>query len=92
MNGAVFAAQKVAGVGVLIRDAKGRVVGACSKKIMAPLGAVETKAKAFDFGLQFTRDLLIHDFFFFFETETRISLIQKLNYNRTQTTRREKPT
>ena len=61
MNGAVFAAQKVAGVGVLIRDAKGRVVGACSKKIMAPLGAVETKAKAFEFGLQFARDLLIHD-------------------------------
>ena len=61
MNGTVFAAQKVAGVGVLIRDAKGRVVGACSKKIMAPLGAVETKAKAFEFGLQFARDLLIHD-------------------------------
>lgn len=40
MDGAVFAAQKAAGVGVLIRDDEGRVVGACSKKIIAPLGAV----------------------------------------------------
>uniref|UniRef100_A0A7N2RE41 RNase H type-1 domain-containing protein n=1 Tax=Quercus lobata TaxID=97700 RepID=A0A7N2RE41_QUELO len=51
VNGTVFAAQKAVGVGVLIRDAEGRVVGACSKKIMAPLGAVETEAKAFEFGL-----------------------------------------
>ncbi|KAL0015359.1 hypothetical protein SO802_002428 [Lithocarpus litseifolius] len=40
---------------------EGRVVGACSKKIMAPLGAMETEAKAFEFGLQFVRDILIHD-------------------------------
>ena len=34
VDGAVFAAQKAIGVGVLIKDAKGRVVGVCSKKIM----------------------------------------------------------
>ena len=51
MNGIVFAAQKATGVGVLIRDTEGRVVGACSKKIMASLGVMETEAKAFEFGL-----------------------------------------
>nr|POE61993.1 hypothetical protein CFP56_38537 [Quercus suber] len=50
-----FASQKAAGLGVLVRDAEGKVVGACSKKIMALLGAVETEAKAFEFGLQFAR-------------------------------------
>ena len=62
VDGAVFASQKEAGLGVLVRDAEGRVVGACSKKIMAPLGAVEIEAKAFEFGLHFARDLLIQDF------------------------------
>lgn len=40
VDGVVFDAQKVVGLGVLIRDTEGKVVGACSKKIMAPLGAV----------------------------------------------------
>ena len=62
VDGAVFASQKEAGLGVLVREAEGRVVGACSKKIMAPLGAVEIEAKAFEFGLHFARDLLIQDF------------------------------
>lgn len=62
VNGAVFSSQKAAGLGVLVRDAEGKVVGSCSKKIMAPLGTVETETKAFGFGLQFARDLLIQDF------------------------------
>ena len=40
VDGAVFEAQKAAGIGILIRDAEGKVIGACSKKIKAPLGAV----------------------------------------------------
>ena len=40
VDGVVFASQKEAGLGVLVRDAEGRVVGACRKKIMAPLGAL----------------------------------------------------
>lgn len=51
VDGAVFGPQKAANVGVLIRDAEGRVVGACHKKIEAPLGAVEVEAKAFEVGL-----------------------------------------
>ena len=35
IDGAVFADQKVAGVGALIRDEEGNVIGALSKKISA---------------------------------------------------------
>ena len=35
VDGAVFASQKTARVGVLIKDSEGGVVGACSKKIQA---------------------------------------------------------
>ena len=62
MDGAVFAAQKSAGVGILIGDEGGRLIRACSKKILAPLGAIEAEAKAIEFGLQFAKDMLIQDF------------------------------
>lgn len=61
LDKAVFSAQNIVGVGMLIRDEEGRVIGACSRKIMAPLEAVEAEAKAFEFGLQFAKDMLIHD-------------------------------
>ena len=59
---AVFADQKVAGVGVLIQDEEGNVIDALSKKISAPLKAVEIEAKAVEVGLQFAKDLSIQDF------------------------------
>ena len=62
MDGAVFASQKMASVGVLIRDAEGRLTGACSKKIMAPLGAIEAEAKVVKVGLQLANDFSIQDF------------------------------
>ena len=62
MDGAVFASQKMASVGVLIRDAEGRLIGACSKKIMAPLGAIEAEAKVVKVGLQLANDFSIQDF------------------------------
>lgn len=55
--GAVFADQKVAVVGALIRDEEGNVIGALSKKISAPLNAVEIKAKATEVRLQFDKGL-----------------------------------
>lgn len=61
IDGAVFASQKAAGVGVLVRDAAGSTIGAYSKKIWAPLGAVEVEAKTGEIGLQFTKDLLIQE-------------------------------
>ena len=59
---AVFAAHKLVGVGILIRDEGGRLVGACSKKLLAPLGAVEAESKAIELGLQFAKDMLIQEF------------------------------
>ena len=50
VDGAMFASQKMTGVGVLIQDAKGRLIGA-SKKIIASLGAIEAESKAFEVGL-----------------------------------------
>lgn len=61
-HGAVFRAQKATRIGVLVCDVEGRMVGACSKKIKAPLGVVEVEAKALEIGIQFAKDLLIHDF------------------------------
>ncbi|XP_050241112.1 uncharacterized protein LOC126690008 [Quercus robur] len=57
VDGATFAKQKAAGVGVLILDDQGRVIAALSKKIQAPLGAVKIEAKAFEVGLQFGKDI-----------------------------------
>lgn len=51
VDGAVFVAHKMASVGILIRDANGKVIEACSKKIMAPLGATEAEATTFEIGL-----------------------------------------
>lgn len=62
MNGAVFRDQKAAGVGVIVRDAEGTLIRACSKRIMAPLRAIEVEAKVLEFGLQFAKNLSIHEF------------------------------
>ena len=62
IDGAVFADQKATIVGVLIRDEEGNIIGALSKKIWAPLKAIEIEAKAVEVGLQFAKDLSIRDF------------------------------
>jgi len=59
MDGVVFKEQKMAGVVILIRDEEGRLIGACSKKIEAPLSAIEVEAKAVDLGLQFAKGMSI---------------------------------
>ncbi|XP_023897130.1 uncharacterized protein LOC112009010 [Quercus suber] len=62
VDGAVFSAQKCAGVGVMIRDSNGQVIATLSRKVNAPLGALEVEAKAIEVGLEFARDVGIHDF------------------------------
>ena len=52
----------MAGVGILIRDTEGHLIGACSRKLKAPLGAIEVEAKAVELGLLFARDVSIQDF------------------------------
>nr|XP_023888919.1 uncharacterized protein LOC112000982 [Quercus suber] len=53
VDGAVFAAQKLVGIGVIVRDLDGVLIGACRKKLRFPLGAVEVEAKAIDSRLRF---------------------------------------
>ena len=62
MDGAVFATHKSTRVGILIWDKGGKLVGACSKKLLAPLGAVQAEAEAIELGLQFAKDMLIQEF------------------------------
>nr|POE54787.1 hypothetical protein CFP56_47623 [Quercus suber] len=53
---------KEAGVGVVIRGHVGNFIAGLSKKFECPLGAIEVKAKAFEFGLEFGKDVGIQDF------------------------------
>ena len=50
------------GVGILIKDAEGQLIGACSRMLEVPLGAIEVEAMAVELGLMFERDLSIQDF------------------------------
>ncbi|XP_075665081.1 uncharacterized protein LOC142634682 [Castanea sativa] len=62
VDGATFSDLGAVGIGVIVRDVSGQVVAALSSKLMAPLGAIETEAKALEAGLQFDRDVGIQDF------------------------------
>ena len=61
VDGAVFLDLKVVGIGTVIKDEKGSVVAALSRKIYASLGTVEAEAKAFEMGLQFAKDVGVRD-------------------------------
>ncbi|XP_075650029.1 uncharacterized protein LOC142620555 [Castanea sativa] len=56
-----FCKSKSVGVGVIIKDDKGRLEAAMSKKIQAPLGAMEAEAVAHEVGLLFAKDIGIHN-------------------------------
>ncbi|XP_075663169.1 uncharacterized protein LOC142632690 [Castanea sativa] len=62
VDGAVFSSQGAVSVGIIIRHEEGRVEVALSKKIMAPLGAIEVEAKAFEAGHLFAKDIAIQEF------------------------------
>ncbi|XP_023910001.1 uncharacterized protein LOC112021680 [Quercus suber] len=61
VDGAIFSKQKCVGIGVLIRDELVRVEAALSKKVDAPLGAMEVEAKVLEAGLLFARDVGLQD-------------------------------
>ena len=46
---------------MIIQDDKGQLEAAMSKKIKAPLGAVEAEAMAYEAGLMFAKDIGIQD-------------------------------
>lgn len=77
VDGAVFIAQRVAGMGVLIRDESGNVIKACSKKILAPLGTIEVEAKVIKLAVQFAKVLLIQDFIVESDSLTLINALKE---------------
>lgn len=62
MDATIFSTQKAAGAGVIVQDHEGKFVAGLSKKIHAPLGTVEAKAKAFEGGIIFAKEVGIKEF------------------------------
>ena len=59
--------------------AEGHLIGACSRKLEAPLGVVEAEAKAMELGLLFVRDLSIQDFTLERDSLTLINALQDMS-------------
>ncbi|KAK9989090.1 hypothetical protein SO802_029329 [Lithocarpus litseifolius] len=60
-DGAIFAQQQAIGVGVVVRDHKGRVMAVLSNLLHFPLGPLEAKAKSLEEAVEFAWDVGIRD-------------------------------
>ncbi|KAL0008862.1 hypothetical protein SO802_010364 [Lithocarpus litseifolius] len=57
IDGATFKDEGHCGLGIIVRNDKGEIMGALSKRIRFPLGALEAEAKAAECGLIFAWEL-----------------------------------
>ena len=64
VDGALFSKTKQSGVGVMVRDKKGNVIAAMSRKLDFPLGVLETEAKALEIGVNFAKEVGLRDVVF----------------------------
>lgn len=57
MDGAIFEYPHCYRIGVVIRNDRGQIIGAMTKKLHLPLGALEVETKAAEEGIILARDL-----------------------------------
>lgn len=75
VDGALFSRSKQVGVGVMVRDEKGSVIAAMSRKLDLPFGALETEAKALEIGVCFAEDVGLRDVVFEGDSQLVINAI-----------------
>ena len=75
VDGAVFKDRGHCGIGVVVRNDKGQIMGALSKLFPFPLGALEIEAKAAKIGAAFAWDLGLRDIIFEGDSQTIMATI-----------------